>query len=176
MALEPLAHDFLSRLNSAIKKKVTVVLIGGNALSTLGLKSATEDVDIVCRSSEPIVANFCRDYVKKYKVKVEFFIDGLFKNIRIKDYLESAYPYMQDEFQNLNLKILSLPDIILTKISRSMKKDLDDVSRILHKQEIIEVELDKRFAYLLKNTIGDKSDFMDKYNNFKRLYGSLLNK
>ncbi|MDP4012256.1 MAG: DUF6036 family nucleotidyltransferase [Candidatus Nanoarchaeia archaeon] len=174
MALEPLAHEFLSRLNSVIKKKVTVVLIGGSALSTLGLKSTTEDVDIVCRSSEPIVANFCREYLKRYKVKVEFFVDGLFKNIRIKDYLESAYPYVQDEFQNLDIKLLSLPDIILTKISRSLPRDFEDIARVLQKQEISETELDKRFLYLLKNTIGDKTDFKEKYDNFKKLYGTLL--
>jgi hypothetical protein len=38
MPIDNLAKDFLTRLNAAVKKKVTVVLIGGNALVFLNMK------------------------------------------------------------------------------------------------------------------------------------------
>lgn len=174
MAIDKLAHDFLTRLNSVVKQKVTVVLIGGNALTLLGLKKATEDIDIICRSTDPIVANFCREYPKRYKIKVDFFIDGLFKNIRIKDYLVSAYPHNEAEFPNIELKILNLHNILLMKIARFLPRDLDDVAKVLSLTDVNEKDLDQRFRYLIKYTMGDKTDFVEKYENFKRLYGNLL--
>lgn len=174
MAIDLLARDFLARLNAVVRKRVTVVLIGGNALTFLGLKKVTEDVDLVCRSTEPVVGNFCRDYRKQYSVKVEFFIDGLFKNIRIKDYLKNAYLIEQKEFPNIELKILNIYDIILTKINRSLPRDFNDIELALSLVDVSEKELDKRFKYLFKFTMGDKQDFADNYDKFKSLFGRLL--
>jgi len=172
--MDPLAHEFLERLNAAVKRKVTVVLIGGNALNILGFKGATADVDIVCRSSEPEVAKFCQEYFRRYGIKVEFFVDGLFSNIRVKDYLQKAYKFDQDEFPNIQLKIFNLYDIALTKINRLLQKDLDDLTRVLESGAITESELDARFKFLLKNTIGDKEHFQQQYQKFKTLFKDLL--
>ncbi len=175
MPIDNLAKDFLTRLNSAVKKKVTVVLIGGNALVFLDMKEGTTDVDIVCRSTEPEVAKFCREYLGKYKVKSECFIDGLFKGIRIKDYLKNAYSLDQEEFPNIDLKILNLYDIILMKIDRSLPRDLEDISKAARQGKISRDELDKRFKTLLESTMrSHKEHFAEQYKKFMQQLGSTL--
>ncbi|MBN1645002.1 hypothetical protein JW851_03115 [Candidatus Woesearchaeota archaeon] len=103
MNLDPLLRGFLEQLNSSVKRKVTIVFIGGNALIFFGVKNRTKDVDIVCRSTEPEVSAFCKEYLRKYKTKVHAFIDGLFKTMRIKDYLQKAIPVELPEYPNLNV-------------------------------------------------------------------------
>jgi hypothetical protein len=145
------------------------------ALAFLGLKERTKDVDIVCRSREPEVGKFRREYPLKYKVKAEYFVDGLFQTIRIKVYLEKAYPSPQQDFPNIDLKILDVHDIILTKLNRSQQKDIEDIVRVLSQTAISKTELDKRFRYLLKFTMAsNKEHFAGNYTSFLNDYGSLL--
>ncbi|GEM_PF-4684750 len=175
MSVDSLSHNFLSRLNSLVKRRVTVVLIGGNALVFLGFKEATKDIDIVCRSVEPEVAKFCVEYMSRFKVKAEFFIDGLFKGIRIKDYLKQSYVIDQSEFPNIELKILNIYDIVLMKIDRSLPRDLEDVSEVARKGGINEKELDARFNYLLRFTMNSyREHFTYQYQTFKKQFGSIF--
>lgn len=172
--MDPLAYQFLERLNAAVKKEVTATLIGGNALVYLGLKDQTKDVDLAVRSTEPEVAAFCRTYKSKYKVKVEFFVDGLFKHVRVKDYLEKATSVEAPEFPNLLVKILNIYDVILTKTARWLDRDQEDIKNALEKTEISASDLDKRFKYYLKYFMGPKDDFIENYGKLKTAYGSLL--
>ncbi len=172
--MDALAEQFLQRLNAAIKRKVTVTLIGGNALVALGLKKLTRDVDLVVRSSEPETAKFCQEYASKYKVKVEFFVDGLFKHVRVKDYLEKATTIDAPEFANLIIKILNIYDIILTKTNRFEDKDQKDILNILSQMEISTSDLDKRFKYYLKYFMGPNDEFVENYETLKKAYGHLL--
>lgn len=172
--MDALALEFLERLNARVKRKVTVTLIGGNALVILGLKERTNDVDLVVRSTEPEVAAFCREYAKKYKVKVEFFVDGLFKSVRVKDYLEKATLLETPEFPNVSVHLLDIHDIILTKTARFLKRDQVDIKNVLEKTEISAADLDKRFKYYLKFFMGPKDGFIAKYEVLKKAYGHLL--
>ncbi len=171
---DPLAIEFIKRLNAAVKRRVTITLIGGNALVILGLKNATRDVDLVVRSTEPEVAKFCKEYPSRYKVKVEFFVDGLFKHIRVKDYLAKAIDFVGGEFLNVTVKILNIYDIILTKMNRFEEKDQIDIQNIMSKMKISAKDLDERFHYYLKYFMDPKDDFIEKYKTLKNAYGNLL--
>lgn len=105
---------------------------------------------------------------------MEFFVDGLFKHVRVKDYLEKATTIDAPEFTNLVIKILNIYDIILTKTNRFEDKDQKDIMNILSQMEISTNELDKRFKYYLKHFMGPKDDFVQNYETLKKAYGTLL--
>jgi hypothetical protein len=172
--MDLLAYQFLERLNAGVKRKVTVTLIGGNALVALKVKDQTRDVDLVVRSTEPEVAAFCREYFKKYKVKAEFFVDGLFVNVRVKDYLIRALPLEMEEFPNLTIKILDIYDVILTKTLRFSSRDQEDIANALMRININSNELEKRFKYYLKHFLGPKEDFINKHEILKKMFQHLL--
>lgn len=174
MNLDNNLRAFLERLNESVKRKVTVVLIGGNALVLLGIKETTKDIDIAYRSVHPEVGKFCQEYLHKYKFPVHCFVDGLFKTMRIKDYLQKAMIMPQTEFINLEIKILDIYDIILTKINRWHPGDIDDITDILIATQISESELDCRFNSILKMYMGPKDDLIKNYNEFKKIFGNKL--
>lgn len=174
MNLDTNLYIFLERLNASIKRRVTIILIGGTALVTLGVKNSTKDIDIVYRSIHPEVGKFCQEYLHRYKFPVHCFIDGLFKTMRIKDYLAKAAIMQQTKFTNLEIKILDIRDIILTKIDRWYPRDIDDINDILTAIQIKAFELDARFHFILKTYMGPKDDFMNKYNEFKKIFGNKL--
>jgi hypothetical protein len=174
MNIDPLLKDFLKRLNDSVKRKVTIVAIGGNALIFFGAKRLTNDVDIVCRSTQPEVSAFCKEYLRKYKIKVHAFIDGLFKTMRIKDYLQKAMPLELPEYPNLKVKILNVYDIILTKINRWLPRDQEDIGNVLFLMEISKSDLDRRYKQLLRTYMGPKNDFIKHYEEFKQVLGNKL--
>jgi hypothetical protein len=174
MNIDPLLKDFLKRLNDSVKRKVTIVAVGGNALIFFGAKKLTKDVDIVYRSIHPEVGKFCKEYPKKYKHPVHCFVDGLFKSIRIKDYLKKATPLKIPELSNLEVKLLNVYDIILTKIDRWLPRDQEDIGNVLSSLEISKSDLDQRFKYSLKFYLGPKDDFIKHYGEFKQAFGNKL--
>lgn len=174
MNLDNNLHAFLERLNNSVKRKVTVVLIGGNVLTILGVKKVTKDIDVVYRCIHPEVGKFCQEYMAKYKYKVHCFVDGLFQAMRIKDYLQKAMPFELPQFPNLEVKLLNIYDVILTKVNRWYPEDQKDISDILSLMEISEFELDKRFKYLLKYYMGQKDDLIRHYGEFKQALGNKL--
>lgn len=108
MNLDNNLRAFLERLNNSVKRKVTIVLIGGNALTVLGVKKVTKDIDVVYRCVHPEVGKFCQEYLAKYKHTVHCFVDGLFKTMRIKDYLQKAMPLALPNFPNLEVRLLNV--------------------------------------------------------------------
>lgn len=172
--MDPLAYQFLENLNAAVKRKVTVTLIGGNALCALGLKDRTRDVDLVVRSTQREVAAFCREYLQRYKVKVDFFVDGLFHSVRVADYLQKAFSVNAPEFPNLEVKILNIYDVILTKTLRFIERDQVDIKNVVSQMPISASELDNRANYYLKHFLGPKDDFIQNYNLLKRAFGHLF--
>ncbi|MBR9692174.1 hypothetical protein GOV06_05315 [Candidatus Woesearchaeota archaeon] len=162
-------YDFLSRLNSSLKRKVRIVVIGGNALSFLGIKEHTKDVDVAISSTDRDVKQFCIDYKRKYGIPVHFFVDGLFKNIRIKDYFKNADSIDASEFENVELRLLNINDIILTKLNRYGAEDKEDLEKVLENTSIDRSQLDVRYRQYLKFYMGPKEEFMRNYAEFKKM-------
>ena len=172
MKKDNLVYEFFSSLNSALKRRVRIVAIGGNALSLLGIKEHTKDIDVCISSDDRDVKQFCIDYTKKYKVPVHFFVDGLFKNVRVKDYFEKSYPLDLPEFPNLEVRVFNIYDIVLTKINRYAHEDKEDLEKVLKLYKLNDEDLNKRFKQYLKFYMGPKEKFIKDYKKFKKKLNS----
>ena len=132
--------EVLGRWNSFLKRKVHLVACGGTALTLLGVKASTKDVDFMV----PIAAEY--RYLTKtlqdlgyeqvtgsgWKRKGELFIFDLFSGNRIhttelfESPLEKGNHTLLKGFSRLYVGILNEYDLIVSKLFRGTPVDFDD--------------------------------------------------
>ena len=132
-----------------LNKKITIVAVGGTAMTLLGLKPSTIDIDLCINSKY-------KKYFEKAldkKFKVDIFTDGfIFSEQLPSDYGEKSKDIL--ELKNIILKALSPADIIITKAARLNARDEEDIgilARYVKKEELME-----RFNDVVGTYAGDE--------------------
>lgn len=95
-------------------------ILGGTALLFHGVSSvSTIDID---------TANSITNEVKRI---VEPFISDNASEVATlaKNYKSRLVPYRQDIFKNINVSILSIEDLIITKLGAARHKDIEDLTK-----------------------------------------------
>ena len=101
---------WLFNINNKLKRKITIIAIGGTAMTLLGLKSSTKDIDFCIKSEDK--KDFKNNLDKEFKVDIYF--DGyIFSEQLPDDYIKKAKKIVV--MKNIVLKALSPVDIIITK-------------------------------------------------------------
>ena len=99
---------WLKSIDKKLHSKITLIAVGGTAMTLLGLKSSTRDVDFCIKSDEK------KDFEKALdkKFKVDIFIDGyIFSEQLPADYVEKS-----KEIVKMNNIALNA-DVFINKIS-----------------------------------------------------------
>ncbi|MFC1733350.1 DUF6036 family nucleotidyltransferase [candidate division KSB1 bacterium] len=136
--------DFLKKLDKMLKDKATILAVGGTAMVLMDLKESTIDVDFCIDNKK----NY--DVIKKTRIrspfKVDLFHSGYIFTLQLpEDYIRRARPY-KTTLKNINLKILSPIDIIITKGSRLNQRDVEDIKLIISRKKINKDDIRKRFS------------------------------
>ncbi|MFA4908213.1 MAG: DUF6036 family nucleotidyltransferase [Candidatus Omnitrophota bacterium] len=150
----------LSAWDGFIKKRVHLIACGGTAMTLLGVKESTKDIDLIIPDIEE------HKYVTKilqqigYKPKTGWgwarndgFIFDLFrgKHIHTTELLESplekANHYVIKEFSHIYLGVLNYYDIIISKLFRGTTVDNEDCLALIKSKnrEIDFRKLETRF-------------------------------
>ena len=127
-----------------LKKKVHLIACGGTALTLLGLKASTKDIDLIV----PVLDEY--DYLLSvlkelgYKPvsgwgwgRADNFIFDLFrgKSIHTTELLESPLDegnnILVKEFNAIYLGVLNYYDILISKLFRATQVDIDDCLRLV---------------------------------------------
>ena len=143
---------WLRSIDKKLHKKITLIAVGGTAMTLLGLKSSTRDVDFCLKSEDK------KDFEKVLdkKFKVDIFTDGyIFSEQLPADYSEKSKEIVK--MKNIALKALNPVDIIITKAARFNARDEEDIealSKYVDKNELI-----KRFNEVLKSYSGKEEDY-----------------
>lgn len=148
--------DWLQEVDKKLSRNMTVIAVGGTALTILGLKESTRDVDF-CISSKNFI-DFKKAAVTK-KFVVDLFQDGYIFTLQLpKDYEEraEAIPFSG---KHLSLKVLSLEDIILTKTARFATRDIEDIKAVVVTGKIKLEVLKKRFREVFETYGGRDEDY-----------------
>ncbi|MBI2666511.1 hypothetical protein HYX13_02770 [Candidatus Woesearchaeota archaeon] len=147
---------WLQEVDQKLSQKMTLIAVGGTALTLLGLKESTLDVDF-CISGKHF------SEFKKFAVSttfvVDLFQDGYIFTLQLpKDYREKAetIPFSG---KYLSLKVLSLEDIILTKTARFTTRDIEDIKAIVATGKVKLEILKKRFAEVFETYGGREEDY-----------------
>ncbi|HLC90515.1 MAG TPA: DUF6036 family nucleotidyltransferase [Candidatus Nanoarchaeia archaeon] len=148
--------DWLKSVDSKLSQKMMIVAVGGTALTLLGLKESTRDVDF-CISKE-YFAEFKKAAVSERFV-VDLFQEGYIFAVQLpKDYTEKAET-VHFSGKRLLLKTLSVEDIILTKTARFNNRDIEDIKAVVASRKVELKDLRKRFLQILETYAGREEDY-----------------
>ncbi|MBU0627791.1 MAG: hypothetical protein KKC75_01255 [Nanoarchaeota archaeon] len=143
---------WLKCVDKKLKRKMTIIAVGGTAMTLIGLKSSTRDVDFCLHSDD-------KNEFKKAidnKFIVDLFVDGyIFSEQLPPDYLEKSTKLI--EMEHIELRALDKADIIITKAARLNARDEEDIkalAKYVNKEELI-----KRFNDVLETYAGNEEDF-----------------
>ena len=143
---------WLTSLDKKLTKSITLVAVGGTAMTLLGLKSSTIDVDF-CLSKED---KKIFEKILDKKFRTDIFIDGyIFSEQLPPDYSKKAKDIR--EFSHIQLKALHPADIIITKAARLNARDEEDISalaRLVDKNELL-----SRFEQVAGTFAGDENQY-----------------
>ncbi|MFH1276736.1 MAG: DUF6036 family nucleotidyltransferase [Candidatus Woesearchaeota archaeon] len=148
--------NWLKDIDASLAKEMVILAIGGTAMTLLGLKESTKDVDF-CVSSEDVKE--LKNKAKSDKFVVDIFRDGYIFALQLPaDYLEKAIDH-DKKFKHIVIKILSFEDIILTKTSRLNTRDIEDIKTLIDKKKVDVNLLKTRFEEILETFAGREEEF-----------------
>ena len=154
---------WLQKVDKNLKKHILVVAVGGTAMTLLGLKSSTVDVDFCVNSKdkEELEAAISGTF------KVDIFVDGyIFSEQLPDDYMSKAKEMI--EMKNITLKALSPTDIIITKAARLNARDEEDIEALA--KHVDKEILVKRFKIVVKTYAGNEKQYNENFNHILKMF------
>lgn len=136
---KPQLMERLGLWNTFLKKKVSLIACGGTALTLLGVKSSTKDIDLIVpnENEHTYLIKTLQDLGYKSVsgwgwAKDEKFIFDLFRGKRVHttELLESPLKegnhILIKEFSYLYLGVLNYYDLLISKLFRATSLDIED--------------------------------------------------
>lgn len=153
--------EWLKKVDRKLQRRITLVAVGGTAMTLLGLKPSTIDVDF-CIDGKDI--GIFGKVTKDSEFKVDLFQDGFILSEQLpEDYIQKSNR-IETGMVNIDLRTLSLVDIIITKIARYNERDEEDIAAVLKNRAVDKEELIKRFNQIRETYAGRKEDFDYHFN------------
>ena len=135
---------FLDLFDQELDKNIGLIAVGGTAMTLLGIKASTKDIDFNIPSKEDF-EEFKRvnDRIKP-GVKIDVWPSNMiFSEILPEDYVKSTIEY-KTNFKKIDVRILSPIDIACSKISRFSASDVEDIQDCIRHAKITKKHLAER--------------------------------
>jgi hypothetical protein len=131
-------------VDKEVSRKITLVAVGGTAMTLLDLKPSTIDIDFTVPSGDKLELDKALKSVP-HGYKVDVWIDGtVFCTTLPDDYLDRSRDIIS--FKHITLKALHPVDIIVTKIGRLDARDMQDIAACIKKFQLSKKEIETRAA------------------------------
>jgi len=177
-------HNFLN-LIADLNEPLELYAIGGTAMVLKNIKESTKDIDFLTTESyEKIRRLFSLAGLKEEssdkicniwridKTRVDVFYGGFIMGIPFpEDWKEKSERIM--EVGKVRLYILNWYDLIITKISRSEKRDIEDIIAIIKSQRLNFYFLKKRYYSIAETAIIAEYDY--KFKHLEKIFHSSNN-
>ncbi len=135
--------DFLEELDKELERRITVVAVGGTAMTLHNAKASTIDVDFTIPGEDFDEFQRVLNLVP-HGFKVDMWNDGMvFSQDLPEDYLTKSKP-VRTKMKNMALRVLDPVDIIVTKVGRLNDRDKEDIATCIKKFKITKVQIKKR--------------------------------
>jgi hypothetical protein len=150
--------NFLEELDKELGRKITLIAVGGTAMTLLDLKPSTIDIDFTISSSD------FPEYKRAEKNvphghKIDIYLDGcIFSQHLPDDYLANSTELAN--LEHISLRVLHPIDIVVTKIGRLHNRDLEDIEKCIKAYGLKEEQIKNRAANV---TYIGKQEYYD-YN------------
>lgn len=138
--------SILEPFDEQLRHKILLIAVGGTAMTLLGVKASTKDVDF----NIPNRTDY-NEFHRLYKriapgVEIDHWGSNLvFSEVLPTDYIDKASDY-KTSFKNIKLKILHPLDIVCSKISRSSDADMEDIETCIKTYKLKKNYVFKRAA------------------------------
>lgn len=163
--------EVLEEWNRRLKRMVHLIACGGTAMTLLGIKASTKDVDFIA----PVLTEY--DYLTKslkkmgyeqvtqsgWQRKGEIFLFDIFRgsNVHTTGLLESPLDpgrhYLLKEYSHLYIGILNYYDLICSKLMRGTRVDFEDCLALAEARisEIDVTALSEHYGEMIKYDIAE---------------------
>lgn len=155
--------EFLQSISEYFEREINFYALGGTALTILGIKKSTRDIDVNIASNKEYM------YVCEIFEKLGFKRNGLRwvtqealafdifhgSNILGTDLLSDCISKSKfiKSFGNINLYTLLLDDIIISKLARGDERDFEDIKHILEFTKIDLLNLVERYKKTMEDSV-----------------------
>ncbi len=154
---------YLHEIDGRVEESVTLIAVGGTAMTLLGLKEATKDFDFCTPSRrEQNIVKTASERVKG-DLRMDLFREGYIFSVQLpSDYARKARQ-LDFKFKKLTLKILHPVDIIVSKTDRLSERDLEDIKALIREKRIKKKALEQRYSEVVESVPGKRENF--EYNS-----------
>ena len=172
-------NNFLN-LIADLNEPLELFAIGGTAMVLKNIKESTKDIDFLTTESyEEIKRLFSLAGLKEEssnkmcntwrldKTRIDIFYDGFIMGIPFpEDWKEKSEKIK--EIGKIRIYILNWYDLIITKISRSEKRDIDDAIKIIKTQKLNFEFLKKRYYSIAETALIQEYDY--KFRHLEKIW------
>lgn len=160
---------FIQKLDSFIDKSLTMIALGGTALTLLNLKSSTRDIDFIISSKDaPVLLELFaslgfkevaeRRWLTNEGIIIDVYLDDYIVNVKLLKPSEKDSTFLR-AFEHITVRVLNYYDIIITKIDRGDIRDFEDIKNILEKTDIKIPILIRKFIFTLDHSESENPKF-----------------
>jgi len=170
--------DNFLNLIAALNESLELFAIGGTAMVLKNIKESTKDIDFLTTEKyEKIQRMFNLAGLKEEadnkicniwrlnELRIDIFYDGFIMGIPFPEDWKKFSEKIKS-IGKIDLYILNWYDLIITKISRSEKRDIDDILAIIKSQKLNFNFLKKRYYSIAETSLISDFDY-----KFKHLEG-----
>ncbi|MBI2175725.1 hypothetical protein HYU40_00025 [Candidatus Woesearchaeota archaeon] len=159
---------YLQKIDAEVKEPVTLIAVGGTAMTLLGIKDTTKDVDFCIETKKD------RGTIKKLieksdsRIRVDLFSEGYIFSVQLpKDYARLARP-VKGNFRNVKLKTLHPIDLIISKTDRLNERDIEDIEVLI--KSVNKAKLQQRYKQVIDSIPGRRENFEYNIRQVLKLY------
>jgi hypothetical protein len=158
--------EFLKEVDKKLSKQTRVFAVGGTAMTLLGIKASTKDIDFNLEPGE--FGDFKKALAKTiHGYRIDLYCNGaIFTQQLPEDYVKKAVR-IDAPLKNILLYSINPVDIIATKIGRMDERDFEDIIDCIKKCKITKKQIEQRakqviyagneelYAYNLQSVLRD---------------------
>lgn len=160
---------FIQKLDSFIDTPITIIALGGTALTLLDIKSSTRDIDFIISSKDASVLLELftslgfkeiaeRRWLTNDGIIIDVYLDDYIVNVKLLDSSQKNSTILR-VFEHITLCVLNYYDICITKIDRGDARDFDDIKKILEKTDTKIPILIRKFIFTMEHSESENPKF-----------------
>lgn len=152
-------------------EEIELFAIGGTAMTLKGIKESTKDIDFLTTNDYKKISSILRKAGLREesnfqicniwyfnKTRIDFFYDGYIIGTSLQDSWKENSELFRT-IGKIKLFILNWYDLIITKLARSEKRDIDDILAIIKKENIDIKKLKERYFLTAKNSLIAEAEY-----------------
>lgn len=157
---------YLREIDELLEVDIRVIAVGGTAMTLLGLKSSTIDIDFNFDDKDYEIINEIKDLIPT-GFRVDIFKSGWIVSQQLPpDYLENIIK-IDVEFKHISLYTIHPLDIVAIKIPRLIDRDLEDIKICIDTYNLTKEQVENRTKQVEYG--ASEKDFMTNLSDVLRI-------